>query len=503
MPLGFQERFHYGDRMRANGVNSGTPWSYSGVPLIGYESVYTYRSGANAKKLIQGGSYNTSVTSGRDLESRLMARKQYLESLVKQILVPQNGSPSVFSTTDEGHPFATFKVRTHNPYGRVRVFTNTNQWGEWDVCPTTALLPYPDLTNPFGVGVVSGDPMSKRTYFTWPATLAGGGNNFPVAQQVVPSTLKTAIGAGVIASSNPWAPKASLAQTIVELLRGDVPSVVKNLRKHLHDLQSLKKTVGSDWLNIQFGWVPLVSDLMKTVETLFKLHELLFMSEAHRRQRSGYLGNWSRMETSFGSAGRVLYWTNPVSPASAGSTFVKDVTGSVASAPGSIPSLDASFSKTVITSADFRFSARFHRGAVPNGAELGYIERAAELFGLEFTPSVLWELTPWTWLLDWASSLGATAQNLSTLDWSNVLLDYAYLTFVVKTEASASVTLNGNSYSSGTGTFLHGSRFLSQHWVTTEKVREQASPFGFGVSWTGLSPLQLSILASLGMSRGR
>lgn len=157
------------------------------------------------------------------------------------------------------------------------------------------------------------------------------------------------------------------------------------------------------------------------------------------------------------------------------------------------------WSRALELKADFRFSAKYHRGASPNSKERGFIERGTEMLGLEMTPSVLWELTPWTWLLDWASNLGSVAENLSRLDWSNVLLDYAYLTFVVKT--TGSVSWQGPTQLSSTAYLSHS--FISQYYKAEEKIREQASPYGFSVSWTGLNAYQLSILAALGMSRGR
>jgi hypothetical protein len=40
-------------------------------------------------------------------------------------------------------------------------------------------------------------------------------------------------------------------------------------------------------------------------------------------------------------------------------------------------------------------------------------------------------------------------------------------------------------------------------FVTETKVRRKANPFGFGLSWEGLSPIQLAIAGALGISRGR
>jgi len=38
-------------------------------------------------------------------------------------------------------------------------------------------------------------------------------------------------------------------------------------------------------------------------------------------------------------------------------------------------------------------------------------------------------------------------------------------------------------------------------FVTETKKRIRANPFGFGVSWDGLSPFQASIAAALGITR--
>jgi hypothetical protein len=336
---------------------------------------------------------------------------------------------------------------------------------------------------------------TRFTYFAWPSS-------FPMPAstptQIVTNNVKNAVASGVIASANPWKPKATLAQTIIELLSGDVPSILKNLRKHIYDLQSLKKTAGSDWLNVQFGWVPLIADIKATVEVLLKLHMLLHGSDNYRRTRGGDLGSWTRSTATVYD--NHLYFGSPLAPGNYGnSPFWKDYQNTGTPSGGVDNLSSGSWYRTSRITADFRFAARYHRGASPNSKERGYIERATELLGLEITPAVLWEITPWTWLLDWASNLGAVAANLSQLDWSNVLLDYAYLTFFVKTEAS--ITWQGSLAPTPYMTVSHG--YIAQGYTVEEKIREQASPYGFSVDWSGLSPFQLSILVALGMSRGR
>lgn len=497
MPLGFQNRFKYGKVNRAVGSNGPSmPFDVSGRPLIGYESVFTYRSGKRAKALSDPAqSYDSLVRVG-SLSDQMRARTAYLNQQIRDVLTPTVGSTAAFSCTgDTGHPFATFKLSATQPYGKVSLRYGTS-WLDADVT-FTAFLPFPNWSDPFGVAITDRHVgQSQFTYFNWPV---GQNYIYPTYSptQLVSPALKNSVASGVIASANPWAPKASLAQTILELMTGDVPSVLKNLRKHLAGMQSLKKTAGSDWLNVQFGWVPLVNDIKATVEVLLKLHMLLLGSDNYRRTRGGDLGEWARnVDTPYD---RSLYLSGPLSSSFA-SPYWKDYqnTGTPLSYPGYIP--EGRWNRSVRITADFRFSAKYHRGAVPNSKERGYIERATELLGLEITPAVLWEITPWTWLLDWASNLGSLASNLSLLDWSNVLLDYAYLTFVVKTEGSISWQ---GSKSNDAGRFNLNHSFISQGYSIEEKVREQASPYGFSVGWDGLSPSQLAILTALGMSRGR
>jgi hypothetical protein len=496
MPLGYQQRFKYGKVARSEGSTGTIPWNVSGRPLIGYDAVFTYRSGRKSKLLSEQGNVYSSLVAYGSLSDQMRRRNEFLQMQIRDELSPSSGGPTAFSCTgDTGHPFATYKVSATQPYARS-YFKQGALWTNSDIV-FSAVVPMPDLADPLGLAFTNRHVVQRRTYFTWPTSFV-----YPPASSpslVVSSAVKNAVGAGVIASANPWKPKATLAQTILELMSGDVPSVVKNLRKYVTSLQSLKKTAGSDWLNVQFGWVPLINDIRDTVETLLKLHMLLYGSDNYRRTRGGDLGEWSRFQQN--TSDRTLDFGSPLAAGALQSPYWKDYqnTGYPLVGPGYVTGDIGNWSRSVRITADFRFSAKYHRGAQPNSRERGYIERATELLGLEITPAVLWEITPWTWLLDWASNLGSVAANISQLDWSNVLLDYAYLTFFVKTESS--IAYKGPTQITPELRLSHG--YIAQGYTTEEKVREQASPYGFSVSWDGLNPFQLSILAALGMSRGR
>ncbi len=501
MPSGFQNRFTYSDtRIRSFGnTATGATWDWSGAPLIGYEAVFGYRSGKRAKELSQAGKYESLVRSG-SLADQIRKRYEYLNNEIKETLTPTSGATGVFQCTgDTGHPFASYKVRSYgNPMLLTYKSSTSNITADVNLSEYT---PFPLDLDPTGLFSVKGNIFRRHTYFQWPSTGGYLSSSAPsLSNQIYSNAVKNSLSSGLIASANPWKPKATLAQTILELMSGDIPTVFKNLRKYIYQLQSIKRAAGSDWLNIQFGWVPLANDIRATVEVLMKLHMLLYADDqAYRRTRGGDLGSWSRLfETPYS---RVLTTGSPLNSSTTSDPFVKDAQGiTPRSSPPPIGAGVGAWSLSTRITADFRFSAKYHRGARPNSQERGYLERAMELLGLEVTPAVLWELTPWTWLLDWATNLGSVASNITMLNWSNVLLDYAYLTCVVKTTSSVSVKLSSSLISANTT--VNGTYF-GLGFESIEKVREQASPFGFSVSWDGLNPFQLSILAALGMSRGR
>lgn len=515
MPLGFEERFSYSD-VPCNFLHKTPDWTkyYSGLPLIGYEAIYGYRSGKRSKNMSTQGSYSTSVIKGRDLRSQILARKQFLENFINSSFSPTNGAPSAFSLTDDGHPFATYKVSVNAPYATVYRKLGTSSIDS-HVMLNRGAMPYPDVNDPLGnaVRTTNTHAMAKQTYFAWPSRLYASGGLAPAAQQIYTNSLKQTLGSGLIANTNPWAAKADLAVTVLELLTGNLPRILSRIgdrvaRIHidwkLETGRELRKHTnpGNEWLSYHFGWAPLVQDIMAAVEILYKLHILLYTSNESRRHRGGDLGTWGRVNNnSTDSSDRQLVFESPLSELP-GSPQWKDLVGtSTLHSASDVPFGVGSWSRSVLVHADYRFAARFHSGAVPNSAENGHIDKAFDLLGLDITPATLWNLAPWTWLLDWFSNIGTVAQNLSDLDWSNVLLDYAYLTVKVKTSATVSATLP----KSWTANFVFTNRtpFISHTYVTEEKIREQASPYGFSVGWNGLSPFQLSILAALGMTRGR
>jgi hypothetical protein len=123
-----------------------------------------------------------------------------------------------------------------------------------------------------------------------------------------------------------------------------------------------------------------------------------------------------------------------------------------------------------------------------------YGTQAGSLVGLDLSPETLWNLAPWSWAIDWFSNAGDVISNLSDWATDGLVLRYGYVM-----EHSFATDLY---YMVGRGRLRQPLVHVSPIAACVEsKRREVATPFGFGLSWSGLSPRQLSIAAALGLSR--
>lgn len=115
-----------------------------------------------------------------------------------------------------------------------------------------------------------------------------------------------------------------------------------------------------------------------------------------------------------------------------------------------------------------------------------YAAEADRLLGVDLTPEVLWNLAPWSWMLDWFGDVGDVMTNVSNLGADGTVMQYGYL------------MERKNIHQIWTSSFA-GQPLRSEVSYLTKR-RMPASPYGFGVTFADLSAKQLAILAALGLS---
>lgn len=362
--------------------------------------------------------------------------------------------------------------------------------------------------------IVRKDPGSSlvddRVFFT---SIVPADIDFPGSSMLSPmprpgaSSLET-FAQQAYARVAPSAKVFDAAQFLGELREGlptIIPSVVKSGAK-------LYKGLGSDYLNVEFGWKPFINDLIKAGQALAGATELLSGSGTRVHRRYGtppLLQSWTK-ENKTGDPtiqASTLLASRGVINALPGSERAELVsaTNTVEAVTGGLIARYYAL-RTVETTQWFEgeFTNFFRLGFDPSN----YFDRLNELVNVKLTPAVLWELAPWSWLVDWFLRIGDTikANELAANDL--LVMHYGYAMRKTIQRDVLSLRLNNATPSPlpTTGTYNYilfdKGRDVSFVSVTEHKERIRANPYGFRTGGTSsLSQGQLSILGALGLTR--
>lgn len=286
-------------------------------------------------------------------------------------------------------------------------------------------------------------------------------------------------GTTAIAQVAPTNSHAVLATTLGEIIKERrLPSIpgIQTWKERTR----LAKAAGSEYLNYIFGWVPLVSDVTDASKAISRSAQLL------KEHKSGALKT-TRREFHF-----------PTEVSSASTIVSKEAWPECG--PGLPQAEEGAKPGLLVTSVETEvrtwFSGSFAYPPLDQNdswqSVLDYGSKADYLLGTTLTPDVLWELTPWSWAIDWFSNTGDVIHNVSEFSLHGLTMQYGYIM-----EEKRTITTNTLVGLSGMPTPP------PSKLIQVSKVRREASPFGFGVSWEGLSPTQLAITAALGITRLR
>jgi len=357
---------------------------------------------------------------------------------------------------DNGHEFFTEKqsLGGHGNHGSYRGRPQSSLKAERDYVYTGPLALDPKL------------PLSLAgVYPTPPASYASA----------------NADGANAISKTIPTNPVANLAQGGAEIVREGIPSLI--------GATALKagighaKSAGHEFLNLEFGWLPLVSDLRKAAQAILNHKRLLdqLKRDDGRVVRRSYVFPETVSTSRVESTGHI-YWPNSL----------PDFGKSAFSSPsGPLTS--------IITTRQrrwFRGAYQYHLTPVHSNYSqvVAAAEKAQYLLGLELTPEVLWELAPWSWLSDWVANVGNNISTASRLNEDGLVIRYGYL--MVETTVTWERTLRGiSTYADGDlGAFTWTSSCI-------RKQRFRSTPYGFGLNTAGFSAKQWTILGALGLTK--
>lgn len=238
------------------------------------------------------------------------------------------------------------------------------------------------------------------------------------------------------------------------------------------------KSAGDEFLNVEFGWLPFISELRNFAKAV-KNHDKI-LSDLHegssRTTRVGY----------------TFPGVDNTTQAN-GSCFI--ICGGNASINYSV-----SASRFGVERTKQWFSGAFVYHLPADGSQLGkakeFASHADKLLGVKPTPAAIWNAAPWSWALDWMANAGDILTNISELGQDGLALKYGYIMSHTMTREDVN---HGPRYATGKLRITPGSRTRLREY----KKRLPASPYGFGVSEEGFTPTQKAIVAALGLSKFR
>lgn len=299
--------------------------------------------------------------------------------------------------------------------------------------------------------------------------------SFPDYQYSSNATLD-AWGATAVARCKPTNSVADVSNFLGETISEGLPKLVG--ARTWRDRTLKAKSAGEEYLNHQFGWMPLVGEINSMAEAI--THAELVLNQYERDS-----GKLVRRRFDF-----------PPEQTVSSSVFRDGV--NAYRTPGH--SLDVGYPrdsgrvlKTTTVSRRRWFSGAFTYYLPPRGTTKGDLARAKKLYGLALTPDTVWNLTPWSWAIDWFTNAGDVLSNWSDMVVDGLVMRYGYI---------MEHTLVSDTYVFAGPTGVAGSaRPAIVTLVAETKIRRRASPFGFGLTWSGLTPRQMSIIAALGITK--
>lgn len=304
-------------------------------------------------------------------------------------------------------------------------------------------------------------------------SIYGGNNTLPAVD-----TTTESYGASAWKRFKPAQPRVNLG-----VFFGELTSVKDMVLKRLDSFKAL----GSNYLSVQFGWKPFLSDVRDWYTSLLALDR-----QIAQLQRDN--GRWIKRGGVVDSGSNVSIQTLT---ASNGLILPLD-------ANARNPRVHSNISTTYKTWFEGSF-----KYCIPNlnSEKWGRLRAIQELWNLKLTPSEVYQLIPFSWLVDWFTNAGDVLDNYQSQIDDRLVAKYAYV--MRQVDETATIVASRENYQRVQATPVSSYVITYVPIVATSivkrttKSRAVANPFGFGLTGGVNSLYRTSIIIALGLSRYR
>lgn len=432
---------------------------------------WSYRSETGEVKAVQDGDWH-SPQSGMVLPQPVQTTYSYRSGSRESTRAAQMEASNVRTWGAAMQHFRSTDASARAKHDTGHVFWTTREWLH--------------LTHP---GVVLRSLDGLRTYNgpIWPVA---GGYAPGIVADFVPLSLPADLdwyGTKAISQTAPTNPHSQLTQSLIELKREGLPKLLGAQAARKSEL--LTKKVGGEHLNWQFGVKPLARDIADIALVISQRDRLVrqYLRDAGNTVRRTMSFPEEHAETSvirspYGQMG----WR-------AAGTSLVGMGLPTSSSYGSLV-------QTTTASRRIWFSGAFTYQVDPSivtkidsdkSQSFRQLQRA---LGSDLSPDVIWNLTPWSWLVDWFGNFGDVISAVSRLSEDGLVLRYGYIMCHQKVVRTHTVT---GLPRPGGGVWPP----FSASYVSERKDRVRATPYGFGLNPGSFTNRQWAILGSLGMTR--
>jgi len=315
----------------------------------------------------------------------------------------------------------------------------------------------------------------------------------------VSETTAAQVGSRLMRSSVPTAPAVDLFRSLGELR--DFPRMFDSPRLYFPRTQ---KEYGSSYLNLVFGIKPTINDFFKLVDVISRSTVVMqkFLDHQNQRLRRSRTERYAELafDREFIHSGSGT--TTSVLRDDSGGARSWGTVSSYAPALGRRGDGGRGTAFKVMTStnatSDIKSFATFEYfiprpTGFPQRLDL-YRRKAEQVLGSGLTPAVVYDLTGWSWLLDWAVDLGGLLRYQQTVSDNSVVASRSGWVSEIQVETIAALVPRRDV---GFDTVSGGATLRS---VAKFQRRRPGGPYQILQPWT-LSENQAAIVSALGISR--
>jgi hypothetical protein len=281
---------------------------------------------------------------------------------------------------------------------------------------------------------------------------------------------------------------------LAEIKREGLPTLI-GLRQAGEQIKGLSREAAHEYLNVTFGWKPLISDTVSLMSAIVDankhIRQYLRNSGKHVRRSYYFPETRTSSDPVITTSSAALCYGTAKAPISS-SERSNAQTAVFPSRTGTLTTQTETYRKVWFKGA---YSYILPAGTTSQLKRLETLEgKFNHLFGTRLTPELLWNLAPWSWLVDWNWNIGDLLASFQALHTDGLVIQYGYMmatTHIKKTITASAVPKSGGGVWDPITTTFHSLR----------KERVRVNPYGFGSNPANYTGRQWAILGALGLTK--